>query len=192
MWNPKWQPRNGCDGRLKAKISITTIQVNLGCLLHVSLWFGTELSLLKFLPLAYLHSHFLAPTLDFTSFFHNSIFGGCTLFYSWAVLDYILHVKLQCNINRPFELGSSKVFENIISNISCSISLRKKLSKILLICMKYSNTITKFLCLVHLLQSAVHTWWWFHFKVEWFLHIWKWWLNVTTGHLNTLLHTCNN
>jgi len=28
-----------------------------------------ELSLLKFLPLAYHHSHFLAATLDFTSFF---------------------------------------------------------------------------------------------------------------------------
>jgi len=28
-----------------------------------------ELSLLKILPLAYYHSHFLAATLDFTSFF---------------------------------------------------------------------------------------------------------------------------
>ena len=27
--NPRWQPRNGCDGRLMAKILITTIQVNL-------------------------------------------------------------------------------------------------------------------------------------------------------------------
>jgi len=34
----------------------------------------------KFLPLAYHHSHFLAATLDFTSFFHNSILGGRTLF----------------------------------------------------------------------------------------------------------------
>jgi len=29
MRNPRWQPRNGCDGRLIAKILITTIQVNL-------------------------------------------------------------------------------------------------------------------------------------------------------------------
>ena len=29
MWNPKWRPRNGCDNRLKAKILIMTIQVNL-------------------------------------------------------------------------------------------------------------------------------------------------------------------
>jgi len=29
MWNPRWQPRNGCDGRLIAKIFIMIIQVNL-------------------------------------------------------------------------------------------------------------------------------------------------------------------
>ena len=26
--NPRWRPRNGCDGRLMVKILITTIQVN--------------------------------------------------------------------------------------------------------------------------------------------------------------------
>ena len=45
-------------------ILITTIQVNL-----VPLGNSPELSLLKFLPLTYHHSHFLAATLDFTSFF---------------------------------------------------------------------------------------------------------------------------
>ena len=49
------------------KILITTIQMNL-------VPFGLaqnspELSLLKFLPLTYHHSHFLVATLDFTSFF---------------------------------------------------------------------------------------------------------------------------
>ena len=39
-----------------------------------------ELSLLKFLSLTYHHSHFLAATFDFTSFFHPGFFGGCTLF----------------------------------------------------------------------------------------------------------------
>ena len=39
-----------------------------------------ELLLLKFLPLTYYHSHFLAATLDFTSFFHHSLFEGRTLF----------------------------------------------------------------------------------------------------------------
>ena len=36
MWNPKWWPRNGRDGRLNAKILIMKIQVNLCCLLHIS------------------------------------------------------------------------------------------------------------------------------------------------------------
>ena len=39
-----------------------------------------ELSLLKFLPLTYHHSHFLAATLDLTSFFHHSLPEGHTLF----------------------------------------------------------------------------------------------------------------
>jgi len=39
-----------------------------------------ELSLLKILPLAYHHSHFLAATFDFTSFFTMAFFGGRTLF----------------------------------------------------------------------------------------------------------------
>jgi len=45
--NPSWRPRNGCDGRLMAKILmakilITTIQGNLCCHLYVSLGFGTK------------------------------------------------------------------------------------------------------------------------------------------------------
>jgi len=46
-----------------------------------------ELSLLKFLPLAYNHSHFLATTFDFTSFFTTAFLGAAPFFYSWAVLD---------------------------------------------------------------------------------------------------------
>jgi len=45
-----------------------------------------ELSL-KFLPLAYHHSHFLAATLDFTSFFTTAFLGATHFFNSWAVLD---------------------------------------------------------------------------------------------------------
>ena len=41
-----------------------------------------ELWLLKFLPLAYHHSHFLAATLDFTSFWG----GGAIFFCRLAVL----------------------------------------------------------------------------------------------------------
>ena len=46
-----------------------------------------ELLLLKFLPLTYHHSHFLAATLDFTSFFIIAFLRAALLFYSLAVLD---------------------------------------------------------------------------------------------------------
>jgi len=45
-----------------------------------------ELSFLKILPAAYHHSHFLAATLDFTSFV-TMAFWGHTLFLQLAVLD---------------------------------------------------------------------------------------------------------
>jgi len=41
-----------------------------------------ELSLLKILPLAYHHSHFLAATLNFTSFITVAFLGQHTIFYS--------------------------------------------------------------------------------------------------------------
>jgi len=56
--------KNGCDGRLIAKILITTIQVDL-VLNRSEMWRGNtnsaELSLLKFLLLAYHHSHSWPP-----------------------------------------------------------------------------------------------------------------------------------
>jgi len=74
-WNPRWQPRNGCDGRLMTKFLITTIQVNL-VPNPSETWEGNanshELSLLKILPLA---CHFLAATLNFTSFFTIAFWG---------------------------------------------------------------------------------------------------------------------
>jgi len=49
-----------------------------------------ELLLLKILLSIYHHSHFLAATLDFTSFFTMTFLGAAHFFYSWAVfgLDY--------------------------------------------------------------------------------------------------------
>jgi len=69
MWSPRWQPRNGCECGLKAKILMMKIQ----CALNPSeMWRRqqkiTWFVIIKFLPLVYLHSHFLATTLDFTSF----------------------------------------------------------------------------------------------------------------------------
>jgi len=78
--------RNGCDGRLKPKILITTIQVICVAFFTFHYDFAPNSTELSFLALAYHHSHFLAATLDFT-FFHNCILGGCALYYSWAVLD---------------------------------------------------------------------------------------------------------
>jgi len=49
-----------------------------------------ELSLLKSLPLDYHHSHFLAATLDLTSFFTTAFLGTV---HSWAVLDLIIHLR---------------------------------------------------------------------------------------------------
>ena len=45
-----------------------------------------ELSLLKFLPLTYHHSHFLAATLDFTSFFTMAFLGAASFFTAWLFL----------------------------------------------------------------------------------------------------------
>ena len=74
------------------KILITTIQVNF-CAVSQNL---PELSLLKFLPLTYHHSHFLAATLDFTSFFTIAFLRAAHFFYSLAVgLDFVF-VDLLC------------------------------------------------------------------------------------------------
>ena len=86
---------------LIAKILIMTIQANLCCLLHVLLGFSTkfpEFSFLKFVLLIYHHSHFLAATLDFMSFFTMAFLGATHFFYSSAVfgLDFTFFVTLHC------------------------------------------------------------------------------------------------
>ena len=81
MQNPRWRPRNGCDGRLIAKILITTIH---WCRIPVKPGKGNtyfpKLLLLKFLLLTYHHSHFLAATLDFASFFIMAFLGAAHFF----------------------------------------------------------------------------------------------------------------
>ena len=68
------------------KILITTIQVNF-CATWSWQKNSPKLPLLKFLPLTYHHSHFLAATLDFTSFFIIAFLRAALFFYSLAVLD---------------------------------------------------------------------------------------------------------
>jgi len=58
---------------MMAKILIMTIQVNLVPNLSKMWRRQSKFILLKFLPLAYHHSHFLAATLGFASFFYNGL-----------------------------------------------------------------------------------------------------------------------
>ena len=51
-----------------------------------------KLSLLKFLPLTYHHSHFLAATLDFTSFFTIAFLGAALFFTAWLFNNKIIIV----------------------------------------------------------------------------------------------------
>ena len=68
------------------KILIMTIQVNF-VPIDQAAPNSPELLLLKFLPLTYHHSHYLAATLDFTSFVTIAFLRAAHLFYSLAVLD---------------------------------------------------------------------------------------------------------
>ena len=54
-----------------------------------------ELSLLKFLPLTYHHSHFLAATLDFTSFFTIACLRAAlflTAWLFWIIFHFFLYL----------------------------------------------------------------------------------------------------
>jgi len=72
-------------------------QVNLCCLLHVSLRLGTKFTwivVIKILVLTYHHGHFLAATLDIT-FFHNSLLGSRIL--SLQLDCFVLDFTSFCN-----------------------------------------------------------------------------------------------
>ena len=67
-----------------------------------------ELSLLQFLPLNYYHSHFLAATFDFTSFFTLE-FWGRTLYSKLTVFVYIeaYIVMVQTDITQHLNFSES-------------------------------------------------------------------------------------
>ena len=67
------------------KILIVTIHVNL-------VQNSPELSLLKFLPLTYHHSHFLAATLDFTFFFTIAFLRAALFFTAWIRFHFFLYL----------------------------------------------------------------------------------------------------
>ena len=77
LWNPRWQPRSGCDGRIIAKFLITTIQVNLVPIpsevwrrQHKFTWIVAIKKIAIILP-----SHpLLGRHLKFHNFFHAAFF----------------------------------------------------------------------------------------------------------------------
>jgi len=75
MWNPRWRPRNGCDSVLMENFLITTIQVNLCCLLHISLWFGTKFTWIVVIKNFAISLPFLGHHLGFHIFFHIGLLG---------------------------------------------------------------------------------------------------------------------
>jgi len=88
LWNPRWWARNGCDGSLMAKC-LTAIQVNFvlipseaGMRQHKFIW----IVVIKNFALNYHHSHFLAATLNFTTFLYTPVHGafcmGATPFFT--------------------------------------------------------------------------------------------------------------
>jgi len=79
MWNPKWQPRNGCDGRLIAKFLITMIHC---CLLHVSLGYGTRFTwiVINNFAISLSSQLFLGCHLGFSIFFTMALLGPHPLF----------------------------------------------------------------------------------------------------------------
>ena len=93
LWNPKWWPRSGCDGRIMAIFLITTIQVNLVLIpseawrrQHKFAWIVVIKNFAIILPSQPLLGHHLG----FHNFFHAVfLLHGSHLFYSLAVFVQI-------------------------------------------------------------------------------------------------------
>ena len=91
--NPRWQPRNGCDGRLIAKILQMTIQVN-SVLNPSQAWRRQHkfswIIVITIFAIDLPSQPFLGHHLGFTSFFTMAFLGTAHFFYSLAVfgLDY--------------------------------------------------------------------------------------------------------
>jgi len=82
--------------------------------------FGTWIVIIKFLLVAYHHSHFLAATLDFT-LFHNGLLGkGSAHFYSWAVLDYNIQRTLVWWTEGSYSTCHSRATSRVVLEIHSS------------------------------------------------------------------------
>ena len=84
----KRHTRNGCDGKLIAKILIATIQVNF-VLNPSEMWRRlhkfSRIVVIRIFIINFPSQPFLGCHLRFHIFFHKGLLGGHTLFYSWAV-----------------------------------------------------------------------------------------------------------
>ena len=85
------------------KILITTIQVNF-CAASQTL---PELSLLKFLPLTYHHSHFLAATLDFISFFTIAFLRAAHFFLQLGCFGLDIYIYIYAHSDLNFLYGQT-------------------------------------------------------------------------------------
>ena len=162
MWNPRWWARNGCDGRLMAKILITTIQVNLCCLLHVSLELGTILIwifIIKIFVISLQSQPFLGHHLGFHIFFHNSFLGGCTFVQLGCFwLDFIF-------VNAYCEAGDKLLLLNVVicllyigSSMECFFIY---VHAIIFLCLKFMR-IFLMLMYANMLSSQLLCWMTYH------------------------------
>ena len=94
LWNQRWRPRSGCDGRIMAKFLMTTIQANLCCLLQASLGIGTKFTwsvVIKNFAIILPSQPLLGCHLWFHNFFHAVVFCmGRTFFTAWLFLCRLL------------------------------------------------------------------------------------------------------
>ena len=94
MWNPRWRPRNGCDGRLMVKILITTNQEN-----FVPRPSGIKFAwfvVIKVFTINLPSQPFLGRHLGFHVLFHHSHFEGRTLFLQLSCFG--LDILFQCSL----------------------------------------------------------------------------------------------
>jgi len=91
--------KNDCDGRLIAKSLITAIQLNLCCLPHVSLQFGTKFTrivVIKIFAISLPSQPFLAATLDSHLFSQWPFLGATHYFlqlgYFWIRFYFFLQL----------------------------------------------------------------------------------------------------
>ena len=100
MWNQMWWPRNGCDNHSKAKILISTIQVNLCVFLQGLGTNFTWIIIIKFFAIE-LDISWLPPLISHLS--SPRSFGATPFFPAWLLfcmdITFLsLHIKVSFNL----------------------------------------------------------------------------------------------